>query len=395
NNYNELRDRENQDQRGPWLVWTELYSTLPACDPESAPKRPGSVEDATAGVYQGVSSDWHGGHHYRLADASNNIKERRRRLWPVEGNDQTWYDNLVRSVMSWHDPESLRHRELSDANALIDDIVTGYQALVGASGFDLPNVRSNIKGGLNGFLDQQSRPAYLPAESMRECGEILDPADQDRLHDIATDLEEMMMPKEILRRNLKSSQQRIETDNLGAAEQAVRQWSGALSSHQYKAMLGELKIILMSAVPDPLTVKALIDGLDAGYRSRKHIITGTFTTNGHSPKILAYHTTQPRPSTKKPAFRTATMRNVLDGIKEMLYNLVALQQADLSEIEFRIGSINPGIANPMTVALQTSETPNAYVEKCQELPGKRFKKGLKHAKDKNGISQLEATIPPF
>jgi hypothetical protein len=46
---------------------------------------------------------------------------------------------------------------------------------------------------------------------MRECGEILDPADQDRLHDIATDLEEMMMPKEILRRNLKSSQQRIET----------------------------------------------------------------------------------------------------------------------------------------------------------------------------------------
>jgi hypothetical protein len=59
--------------------------------------------------------------------------------------------------MSWHDPESLRHRELSDANALIDDIVTGYQALVGASGFDLPNVRSNIKGGLNGFLDQVAR----------------------------------------------------------------------------------------------------------------------------------------------------------------------------------------------------------------------------------------------
>jgi hypothetical protein len=137
-------------------------------------------------------------------------------------------------------------------------------------------------------------------------------------------------------------------------------------------MLGELKIILMSAVPDPLTVKALIDGLDAGYRSRKHIITGTFTTNGHSPKILAYHTTQPRPSTKKPAFRTATMRNVLDGIKEMLYNLVALQQADLSEIEFRIGSINPGIANPMTVALQTSETPNAVYNRSMSKSAKSY-----------------------
>ncbi|KAK3828369.1 MAG: hypothetical protein J3Q66DRAFT_383120 [Benniella sp.] len=221
------------------------------------------------------------------------IAARRERLKHIAfHNGDGFFGNLFQDFYSWHDPKIKtrgRPRNETPANACVKEIIADYREFLQTSNADVPRLKETIQSGLSPFMDMASQ-RFRDTLQVHYTRNISELAQRVKEHNQEWSA---------------GTEGRCVLDDIGADGKDAAPYLSAKKDFQEF-----LKECLCKPEERKADIRESTDW-------KRHVLTGTITTNGHELKVLATSLTKaaPPPSLKK---RPNTTRSKLKDVRELL-----------------------------------------------------------------------------